>query len=87
MAERFVSPLTGDKLTEGEAHLFLDSYRSKQTGPKRSDCYICRDPDFAQMGLPLCTACSKCKGHVPADDSVRSDCGHDQYEDYEDTRP
>lgn len=77
-----ISPLTGDRLTHGEAALFNDGYTSKQTGPKRSNCYICRDPDFAQMGLPLCTSCSKCKGHVAADDSVCDDCGHDQYIDY-----
>jgi hypothetical protein len=41
------------------------------------DCYICRDEEFALMGLPLCYPCPKCKGHVPADDSVCSDCGHD----------
>lgn len=42
----------------------------------RDDCYICRDPEFALMGLPLCRKCRKCAdGHVPADDSVCSDCG------------
>ncbi len=42
----------------------------------REDCYICRDPEFALMGLPLCRKCLKCDdGHVPADDSVCSDCG------------
>lgn len=44
----------------------------------RESCYICRDPEYAQMGLPLCRLCSKCSvGHVPADDSVCDDCGHD----------
>ena len=23
-------------------------------------CYICRDPEFAQMGMPLCTPCPAC---------------------------
>ncbi len=41
------------------------------------DCYICRDPEFAMMGLPLCYPCDKCDGHTPADHSVCSVCGHD----------
>jgi hypothetical protein len=40
-------------------------------------CYICRDPEFALMGLPLCYPCSKCGGHVAADDSRCAACGHD----------
>ena len=44
-------------------------------------CYICNDPEFALMGLPLCYPCSKCKGHVPADDTTCTVCGHDQQED------
>lgn len=44
------------------------------------NCYICTDPEFALMGLPLCYACYKCGGHVPADDSV-CDNGHDQLSD------
>jgi hypothetical protein len=55
------------------------SKRSVQTGPRRDDCYICRDPEFALMGLPLCTACEECGGHVPADASICSDCGHDEF--------
>lgn len=79
--DRFISPLTGDKLTEMEALLFNDGYTSSPTGPYRSDCYICRGPDFAKMGLPLCRACSKCEGHVAVDDTVCSDCGWDEYEE------
>jgi len=50
----------------------------------RPDCYICRDPEFAQMGLPLCRLCPACKaGHVPADDDECDDCGHrESPEDY-----
>ena len=44
----------------------------------RSTCYICRDPEFAQMGLPLCRKCPKCKEHIPADDTVCSDCNYDE---------
>jgi hypothetical protein len=40
-------------------------------------CYICRDPEFAQMGLPLCYECLVCKAHVPADNCV-CDNGHRQ---------
>lgn len=53
------------------------SKRSKQTGPKREYCYICQDPEFSMMGLPLCIACYVCGGHVAADDSVCDDCGHE----------
>lgn len=57
------------------------SKRSVRTAPHRQNCYICRDEEFELMGLPLCFACPKCKGHVPADDTVCSDCGHDCQED------
>jgi hypothetical protein len=49
----------------------------------RGNCYICRDPDFARMGLPLCYGCSKCGGHVAADDTICDDCGYDQLDDIE----
>lgn len=41
------------------------------------DCYICNDPEFAQMGLPLCYKCFLCDAHVPADDNM-CDAGHAQ---------
>lgn len=50
-------------------------------------CYICNDPEFAQMGLPLCRECPKCKeagtglGHVAADDTECTVCGYDEYDD------
>lgn len=44
-------------------------------------CYICRDPEFALMRLPPCYPCSKCGGHVAADDSVCDVCKYDQQED------
>lgn len=43
-------------------------------------CYICNDPEFSLMGLPLCYPCVKCGGHVAADDSRCDDCGADQQE-------
>lgn len=48
------------------------------------NCYICRDPEFAQMGLPLCRKCPECArqgrgyGHIPADDAACTVC---EYED------
>jgi len=46
------------------------------------NCYICRDPEFSLMGLPLCYPCPICGAHVPADDCV-CDNGHDVQEYYE----
>lgn len=47
----------------------------------REGCYICEDPEFAQMGLPLCSLCVRCKtGHVPADDTYCDDCDYDHME-------
>lgn len=46
-------------------------------------CYICNDPEFAQMGLPLCKPCLACDGHVAADDVECDDCGADQQELWE----
>lgn len=48
----------------------------------KEGCYICEDPEFAQMGLPLCRKCPACQGHVAADDSVCDDCGHDEREEH-----
>ena len=44
----------------------------------KEGCYICEDPEYAQMGLPLCRKCPKCGGHIAADDSVCDDCGYDE---------
>lgn len=46
----------------------------------REDCYICIDPEYAQMGLSLCRPCKFCGGHVSADDSECDDCEEDQEE-------
>ena len=40
-------------------------------------CYICKDPEFQLMGLPLCYPCAICGAHVPANDNV-CDNGHEQ---------
>lgn len=58
--------------------LFDEFVSTPVEGLYRASCYICRDPEFAQMGLPLCYKCSHCGGHVPADDTVCTDCDHDQ---------
>lgn len=62
--------------------LLQDGYKSTPTeGVYNPRCYICTDPEFAQMGMPLCSACKACqdegrgKGHVPADDEQCSVCG------------
>lgn len=52
------------------------SKRSKTT-VYNEKCYICLDPEFSLMGLPLCYPCAKCQGHVPADDTTCTDCGKD----------
>jgi hypothetical protein len=52
-------------------------------------CYICEDPEFAQMGLPLCRKCSQCvkagrgSGHIAADDTVCDVCGYDEIVEYD----
>lgn len=52
----------------------------------RDGCYICEDPEFRLMGMPLCKPCPDCekssrgKGHIAADDTTCDDCGFDIYE-------
>lgn len=53
-----------------------DIYSTPVPGLYRDNCYICRDSEFAQMGMPLCYPCIVCNGHVPADD-VECENGHD----------
>jgi hypothetical protein len=48
-----------------------------ETLTQRTGCYICDDPEYALMGLPLCYPCPACGGHIPADDCVCDDCGRD----------
>ncbi len=57
--------------------LLMDDFTTTPIeGIYRETCYICTDPEFAQMGLPLCYPCPVCGGHVAADDTVCDDCGH-----------
>lgn len=75
------------QMTTGDPayHLLTDGHTST---PKlrREGCYICEDPEYAQMGLPLCNPCPRCMknaknegemGHIPADDITCDDCGLD----------
>jgi hypothetical protein len=68
--------------TSDPAYWMLKDGHTSTKEVHRDDCYICRDPEFAQMGLPLCKPCPKCSaekgetaGHVPADDEYCDDCG------------
>lgn len=54
--------------------LLEDGFTSKRTIFKKG-CYICEDPEFALMGLPLCYRYKFCNGHIPADSDICDDCG------------
>jgi hypothetical protein len=64
------------KPTDPAYWMLLDEYTTTPTIFKKG-CYICEDPEFAQMGLPLCYPCKACGGHVAADDPVCDDCEHE----------
>jgi hypothetical protein len=55
-----------------------DPSKRSQTTVYSPKCYICNDPEFSMMGMPLCQPCLKCGGHVAADDCVCDICGEDQ---------
>lgn len=75
--------ITVTQPTDPAYALLLDDHVSVPT-VYRDNCYICRDPEFAQMGLPLCKFCPVCKtGHVAADDTECDDCGADIQEWYQ----
>jgi hypothetical protein len=46
-------------------------------------CYICEDPEYAAMGMPLCYPCPNClrnaagMGHIAADDTSCDECGYE----------
>jgi hypothetical protein len=70
--------------TTDPAYWMLKDGHTSTKEVHRDGCYICEDPEFAQMGLPLCRPCPDCSakagepaGHVPADDTECSDCGAD----------
>lgn len=64
------------------AHILLTDDKVSTPRVYKEGCYICEDPEFAQMGLPLCTTCESCGGHIAADDTTCDDCGYDSYEQY-----
>lgn len=74
-------PITVTQPDDPAYALLQDGYTSKPT-IYRQGCYICEDPEFAQMGLPLCKPCPRCGGHVAADDSECDDCGLDTMDWY-----
>jgi len=53
----------------------------------REGCYICEDLEFSQMGLPLCTKCLACDGHVAADHDVCDDCSYSAFPFHTDELP
>jgi hypothetical protein len=74
--------------TSDPAYWMLSSGHTSTPEVYEVGCYICEDPEFAAMGLPLCKPCPMCRakggrdGHIPADDSVCSNCGYDIMEQY-----
>ena len=64
------------------AYFLLTDGKTSTPTVHSDDCYICNDPEFAQMGLPVCKPCLACGGHVPADDDVCDSCEAEQYELY-----
>lgn len=70
--------------TDDPAYFLLRDGKVSTPTVYREDCYICRDPEFAQMGLSLCRPCDVCEdGHVPADDEICEDCGANAREIWE----
>jgi len=68
------------------AYWMLQSEFTTTPTVHQAGCYICEDPEFAQMGMPLCYPCPLCTGeqgmaagHVPADDTVCTVCDRDTY--------
>lgn len=59
-----------------------DAAMCSRTTVFKAGCYICEDPEFSLMGLPLCYPCPKCGGHIAADESVCDDCDYDAYEEW-----
>lgn len=71
--------------TSDPAYWMLKDGHTSKPEVHRDGCYICEDPEFAQMGMSLCKPCAACQangktGHVPADDTQCDDCGADAYE-------
>lgn len=61
-----------------------DPTKRSTTNVYSRGCYICDDPEFSLMGLPLCYACFVCGEHVAADNMECGACGHDHCERHDD---
>lgn len=68
--------------TSDPAYFLLADDRVSTPEVFKAGCYICEDPEFARMGLPLCSKCPLCGGHVAADDTAcdTEGCTYDAYE-------
>jgi hypothetical protein len=62
---------------EDPAYWMLSDGHTTTPTAYKAGCYICEDPEYAQMGMSLCGYCPKCSekagepaGHVPADDTT-----------------
>jgi hypothetical protein len=80
-----------EEITEGKVKLFNPNHPfgglPKLSEDEKQDysvysetCYICRDSDFRDYGLPLCYSCPFCEGHIAADDTECDNCGKDARE-------
>lgn len=90
----YMAPFPVDEMLPGQtvtrkddpAHKLLADDYTSQPRVYSADCYICEDPEFAAMGLPLCRPCPSCRengsgeGHITADDQVCDECGCDEEE-------
>lgn len=72
------------------AHVLLTSGHVSVSKVHKDGCYICEDPEFSAMGLPLCQPCPVCTeknendgGHIPADDEECDYCDYNAYEAWE----
>lgn len=73
----FGMPVTVTQPNDPARALLLDGHTSTTDAPASKKCYICNDPEFSRMGLPLCRKCPACGGHIAADDAVCDVCGLD----------
>lgn len=75
------TPRMGNR-PDDPAYLLLTDHFKTIPRVHRAGCYICQDMEYSRMGLPLCSPCCQCRasgkdGHIPADDAVCEDCGHE----------
>lgn len=85
------TPRMGNR-PQDPAYSLLDNVPRTKQVVYRSTCYICRDQEYARMGLPLCNPCCNCaalgnSGHIPADDGECEDCQHEICADCWDVDP